>query len=71
MLTAVNTRNSMNNVQIVLITLFISLVIYLIYMQCDTKAKQPKSGDLYGNITEYGVAEEHLSPQREGDLPPP
>ncbi len=35
------------------------------------KAKQPESGDLCGNITEFGVAEEHLSPLGEGDLRPP
>ncbi len=35
------------------------------------KAKQPESGDLCGNITEFGVAEEHLSQQGEGDLPSP
>ncbi len=33
--------------------------------------KLPQSGDLYGNITEFGVVEEHLSPQGESDLPPP
>ncbi len=33
--------------------------------------KVPESGDLCGNITEFGVREEHLSPQGEGDLPPP
>ncbi len=37
----------------------------------DIKANQPESGDLCGNITEFGVAEEHLKPQGEGDLPPP
>ncbi len=35
------------------------------------KAKQPESGDLCGNITEFGVAEEHLSLQGDSDLPPP
>ncbi len=35
------------------------------------RTKLPESGDLFGNITEFGVAEEHLSPQGEGDLPPP
>ncbi len=28
-----------------------------------SKAKQPESGDLFSNITEFGVAEGHLSPQ--------
>ncbi len=32
--------------------------------------KLPESGDLYGNITEFGVVEDHLSLQGEGDLPP-
>ncbi len=37
----------------------------------NNKAKQPESGDLCDNITEFGVAEEHLSLQGEGDLLPP
>ncbi len=28
-----------------------------------------QSGVLCGNITEFGVAEDHLSPHKEGDLP--
>ncbi len=33
------------------------------------KAKQPESGDLCGNITEFGVVEEHLSSPNEVILP--
>ncbi len=36
-------------------------------IQCHTKAKQPESSDLCGNITEFGVAKDHLSPQGKGD----
>ncbi len=33
--------------------------------------KLPESGVLCGNITEFGVVTDHLSPQGEGDPPPP
>ncbi len=33
--------------------------------------KLPESGVLCDNITEFEVAEDHLSPQGEGDLLPP
>ncbi len=32
--------------------------------------KLPESGDLCGNITEFGVAEKYLSRQGEGNFPP-
>ncbi len=34
---------------------------------CNDKAKQPESGDLCGDITEFGWRKDHLSPQGEGD----
>ncbi len=36
-----------------------------------TITKLLESGVLYGNITEFGVEEDHLSLQGEGDPPPP
>ncbi len=33
--------------------------------------KLPESGDLCGNITEFGVVEDHLRPMGSGDPPPP
>ncbi len=36
-----------------------------------TITKQPLSDMMYDNITEFGVAEDHLSPQGESDPPPP
>ncbi len=33
--------------------------------------KPPESGELCQEITEFVVAEDHLSPQGKGDLPPP
>ncbi len=32
--------------------------------------KLPESGELCDKITEFGVAEDHLSPQGKADLPP-
>ncbi len=37
----------------------------------DIIIKPPDSGELCEEITEFVVAEDHLSPQDEGDLPPP
>ncbi len=39
--------------------------------QLDIITKLPESGVLCDNITDFGVAEDYLSPQGEGDLPPP
>ncbi len=39
--------------------------------QLDVITKLPESGVLCGNITEFGVAEDHLSQQGEEDPPPP
>ncbi len=36
----------------------------------DNITKLPESGVLCDDITEFGVAEDHLSPQGEGDLRP-
>ncbi len=38
---------------------------------CNTITKPPESGELCEEITEFVVAEDHLSPQCEGDLPLP
>ncbi len=37
----------------------------------DPLTKLPESGVLCDNITEFGVAEDHLRPTGSGDLPPP
>ncbi len=34
-------------------------------------AKLLDSGDLCGNITEFGMTEDHMSPHGKGDQPPP
>ncbi len=39
--------------------------------RCNIITKLPESGVLCDNITEFGVAEDHLSPQGECDLLPP
>ncbi len=42
-----------------------------VFIVLNTITKLPESGVLCDNITEFGVAEDHLSPQGECHLPPP
>ncbi len=42
---------------------------YLVFVRNEIIRKLPESG--VGNITEFREAEDHWSPQGEGDLPPP
>ncbi len=48
-----------------------TLNIKSVWRVCDVITKLPESGVLCDYITEFGVAEDHLSPQGEGDLPSP
>ena len=53
------------------ITCVIHLTTPQMYCMCDTITKLPECGVMCGNITEFRVAEDHLSLQGEGDPPPP